>query len=116
VKVSSISRLFFIFFIKVFLLAVIVLHVFTPLNPVFGPMQAVIALAIILVLSVKDRLRRCLSLLADLIIALDLSMYFIELAPREFEAAGLLLHSSYSLLFLSLVFAVFALTEFIAGE
>lgn len=115
-KEPTVPKLFLILFIKIFFLAAILLHEFTPLNPVFGPMQVVIALAIIFVLSVKGRLRHCLSLLTDLIIALDLSTYFIELAPREFEAAKPLLNPGYSLLFLSLILVVFALARLMAEE
>jgi len=114
VKESSTFRLFLVLFVKIFFLVAIMLHEFTPLNPVFGPMQAVIALAIIFVLSAKERLGHSLSLLSDLIIALDLSTYFIELAPREFEAAKPLLEPGYSLLFLSLILVVFALARLIA--
>lgn len=116
VKEPSTLKLFLILFVKIFLLVAITLHEFTPLNPVFGPMQAVIALAIIFVLSIRKRLGHCLSLLTDLIIALDLSTYFIELAPREFEAAKPLLNPGYSLLFLSLILVVFALARLMVEE
>lgn len=56
---------------------------FVPLNPLFSYMQVVIALATFSTLLARKKLVNRLFLITELILVLDLSAYFIEIAPRS---------------------------------